>query len=261
MVATDRLSAFDVVLPDPIPEKGRCSPRSRAGGSRGPRHIVPNHLLAGPRRTPCRRAICADWRERSMRCARAERIDVECVVRGSPLRLRLEGVPRPGHAGRRAAAARAARVLAAARAALHPGHQERQRARREHQPRRAGRGSSVRPRRAARGDLARALPLRRGALRRPGHHPRRHQVRVRDDRRHAPLIDEIFTPDSSRFWEASEWREGEPAVSFDKQPVRDYLETLDWDKRPPGPELPPRWSPRTTARYLEAARRICGLEL
>ena len=75
------------------------------------------------------------------------------------------------------------------------------------------------------------------------------------------LIDEIFTPDSSRFWEAAEWREGETAVSFDKQPVRDYLETLDWDKRPPGPQLPPAVIAATTARYLEAARRICGLEL
>ena len=75
------------------------------------------------------------------------------------------------------------------------------------------------------------------------------------------LIDEILTPDSSRFWDAAEWRVGQAAVSFDKQPVRDYLETLDWDKRPPGPLLPPAVIAATTARYLEAARRICELEL
>jgi len=74
------------------------------------------------------------------------------------------------------------------------------------------------------------------------------------------LIDEIFTPDSSRFWEASEWREGETAVSFDKQPVRDYLETLDWDKRPPALASSGRGGGDHRA-LPRGARRICGLEL
>jgi len=75
------------------------------------------------------------------------------------------------------------------------------------------------------------------------------------------LIDEIFTPDSSRFWEISEWHEGESVTSMDKQFVRDFLETLSWDKTPPGPELPPDVVEGTRKRYLEAARRICDLEL
>ena len=75
------------------------------------------------------------------------------------------------------------------------------------------------------------------------------------------LIDEVLTPDSSRLWEAAEWREGQSAVSFDKQPLRDWLETLDWDKRPPGPELPAEVVAAMTGRYREAARRICDLEL
>jgi phosphoribosylaminoimidazole-succinocarboxamide synthase len=75
------------------------------------------------------------------------------------------------------------------------------------------------------------------------------------------LIDEIFTPDSSRFWEISEWREGEPAVSFDKQFVRDYVETLGWDKTDPGPALPDEVVRGTTQRYVEAAKRICGIEI
>ena len=75
------------------------------------------------------------------------------------------------------------------------------------------------------------------------------------------LIDELFTPDSSRFWEASIWREGEPQPAFDKQFVRDHLETLRWDKRPPGPELPDEVVRVTREKYLEAARRICGLDL
>ncbi|MDQ6856660.1 MAG: phosphoribosylaminoimidazolesuccinocarboxamide synthase, partial [Candidatus Dormibacteraeota bacterium] len=75
------------------------------------------------------------------------------------------------------------------------------------------------------------------------------------------LIDEIFTPDSSRFWEISEWHEGEAVTSMDKQFVRDFLETLSWDKTPPGPELPADVVEGTRKRYLEAARRICDLEL
>jgi phosphoribosylaminoimidazole-succinocarboxamide synthase len=75
------------------------------------------------------------------------------------------------------------------------------------------------------------------------------------------LIDEVFTPDSSRFWEISEWREGQAVTSFDKQFVRDYLETLQWDKTPPGPELPDDVVRGTTQRYREAAKRICGVEL
>jgi phosphoribosylaminoimidazole-succinocarboxamide synthase len=74
-------------------------------------------------------------------------------------------------------------------------------------------------------------------------------------------IDEALTPDSSRFWEASLWRPGGPQPSFDKQYVRDYLETLGWDKRPPGPTLPEDVIAGTQARYLEAYRRLTGREL
>ena len=75
------------------------------------------------------------------------------------------------------------------------------------------------------------------------------------------LIDEVLTPDSSRFWPADSYRPGGPQKSFDKQYVRDYLETLDWDKTPPGPELPQDVVLGTRKRYLEAYRRITGKEL
>jgi phosphoribosylaminoimidazole-succinocarboxamide synthase len=74
-------------------------------------------------------------------------------------------------------------------------------------------------------------------------------------------IDEALTPDSSRFWEAGEWRPGGPQPSFDKQYVRDYLESIGWDKRPPGPTLPPEVVAGTRSRYLEAYRRLTGREL
>jgi phosphoribosylaminoimidazole-succinocarboxamide synthase len=75
------------------------------------------------------------------------------------------------------------------------------------------------------------------------------------------LVDEVLTPDSSRFWPADSYKPGGPQKSFDKQYVRDYLETLDWDKTPPGPELPQDVVEGTRKRYLEAYRRITGKEL
>ena len=75
------------------------------------------------------------------------------------------------------------------------------------------------------------------------------------------LIDEVLTPDSSRFWPASEYQPGRGQPSFDKQFVRDYLENLDWDKTPPGPELPENIVNRTSAKYLEAYERLTGKKL
>ena len=75
------------------------------------------------------------------------------------------------------------------------------------------------------------------------------------------LIDEVLTPDSSRFWPADQYVPGKGQPSFDKQFVRDYLETLDWNKTPPGPVLPPEVVARTTAKYLEAYERLTGRRL
>ena len=75
------------------------------------------------------------------------------------------------------------------------------------------------------------------------------------------LIDEVLTPDSSRFWPASDYQPGRGQSSFDKQFVRDYLETLDWDKTPPGPVLPAEIVSKTSEKYLEAYKRITGQDL
>lgn len=79
-----------------------------------------------------------------------------------------------------------------------------------------------------------------------------------DDDDSLTLIDELFTPDSSRFWPADTYASGTSPPSFDKQFVRDYLETLDWDKKPPGPELPPEVAARTSEKYREALKRLTG---
>jgi phosphoribosylaminoimidazole-succinocarboxamide synthase len=76
---------------------------------------------------------------------------------------------------------------------------------------------------------------------------------------HLHLIDEVLTPDSSRFWPADQYRPGTSPPSFDKQFVRDYLETLDWDKTPPGPSLPQAIIERTAEKYREAERRLTGV--
>jgi phosphoribosylaminoimidazole-succinocarboxamide synthase len=75
------------------------------------------------------------------------------------------------------------------------------------------------------------------------------------------LIDEVLTPDSSRFWPADQYAPGRSQPSFDKQFVRDWLETLDWDKTPPGPELPPEVIAKTSAKYVEAYERLTGRPL
>jgi phosphoribosylaminoimidazole-succinocarboxamide synthase len=75
------------------------------------------------------------------------------------------------------------------------------------------------------------------------------------------LIDEVLTPDSSRFWPADQYQPGRGQPSFDKQFVRDYLETLDWDKSPPAPTLPPDVVARTESKYLEAYERLTGKKL
>ena len=82
-----------------------------------------------------------------------------------------------------------------------------------------------------------------------------------DDEGRIILIDEALTPDSSRFWPAEAYEPGHSQPSFDKQFVRDYLETLDWDKRPPAPPLPPEVAAATTDRYLEAYRLLTGKTL
>jgi len=260
MVATDRLSAFDVVLPDPIPEKGRTLTQISRWWFERTAQIVANHLLPD-RDDVVPPPIWSEWRERSMRCARAERIDIECVVRGhlsgsgwKEYRERgtLAGEPLPPGL-RESSPLPELRFTPSTK--NDTGHDEN----------------------ISRAELAATIGtdlaglLERTSLelfRFAAQHCAGRGIILADTKFEfgtidgkVCLIDEIFTPDSSRFWEASEWREGQAAVSFDKQPVRDHLEALGWDKRPPGPSLPPAVIAATTARYRAAARRICGLEL
>ncbi len=260
MVATDRLSAFDVVLPNPIPEKGRVLTQISRWWFARIADIVPNHLLPD-RDDVVPPEIWTEWKQRSMRCARAERIDIECVVRaylsGSGWKEyrehgTLAGEPLPAGL-RESSQLPELRFTPATKSDT---------------------GHDVNISRAELAEMVGAelaAQLEEVSLRLFRHaaeHCAERGIILADTKfemgmigGRLHLIDEIFTPDSSRFWEASQWREGQPAVSFDKQPIRDWLDGLDWDKKPPAPELPPDVVAATTTRYREAARRICDLEV
>jgi phosphoribosylaminoimidazole-succinocarboxamide synthase len=261
MVATDRLSAFDVVLPTPIPDKGAILTQMSRWWFDRTDHIVPNHLRPDDPSSLPAEVPWDEWKLRSMRVARGERIDIECVVRaylsGSGWKeYRTEGTlaGEPLPAGlQNSSKLPELRFTPAAK--NDEGHDE--------NISRAQLADVVGGELAGRlEDVSlRLFEYASGECRRAG-------LILADTKfefgwidGELTLIDEVFTPDSSRFWEGATYREGADQPSFDKQFVRDYLETLDWDKTPPGPELPPDVVERTQEKYREAARRLCGIEL
>ena len=272
IVATDRISAFDAVLPTPIPDKGKVLNLLSAFWFRRTAETFPNHLLSTDPATypPDLAAHAEALAGRSMLVRRTRRIDVECVARGylagsAWSEYRRDGtacgIPLP--AGLRESEALPEPIFTPAIKAQ-SGHDENI----PFEPPGAAGGGG--PGRApAPGHPGR---LRHGrAVRRPaGDHHRRHQDGVRAaPRRTAPdsapsgsetllLIDELLTPDSSRFWEASTYEVGAAPPSYDKQYVRDYLEGSGWNKEPPAPALPPEVVAQTRQRYVDALRRLTG---
>ena len=263
LVASDRISAFDVVLPTPIPDKGRVltglsrywfAETERAG-------IMTNHLLStSPADLPETYADTADdLRGRMMICRRAEVLPVELIVRGyitgsgwkDYLRTgAVCGIPLPE--GLRESD-RLPQPLFTPSTKAETGHDENI----SFDEMVAVVGESLAER--AR-DLALALYSFAAA--------RAESVGIiladtKFEFGTLPdgsliLIDEVLTPDSSRFWELAAYEPGRSQASYDKQFVRDYLETLDWDKTYPGPELPADVVAGTQQRYAEAFDRISG---
>jgi phosphoribosylaminoimidazole-succinocarboxamide synthase len=259
MVATDRISAFDVVLPTPIPDKGRVLTQMSLWWFVDTRDIVPNHIIGSDAELP--EAVPAEWRERCMHVARADRIDIECVVRGfisgsgwKEYRSTGTLADEPLPAGLRESA-RLPEPRFTPAMKNDEGHDENI--------------SRARLRDIVGTELAQQLEdMSLTIFARASARCEAAGVYLADTKfefgfieGRLSLIDEVLTPDSSRFWEISQWREGEAVTSFDKQFVRDYLETLRWDKTPPGPELPDDVVSGTRERYLQAAERICGIRL
>jgi phosphoribosylaminoimidazole-succinocarboxamide synthase len=259
MVATDRLSAFDVVLPDPIPGKGRVLNEISLFWFARTAHIVPNHLtgtaLSSAVSDPADLGLL-DGRAVIVRRLRA--LPIEAVVRGyligsgwNDYRARgaICGITLPP--GLQQAQALSTPIFTPATKAARGEHDENI--------------SFDATEKLLGAELAAAVRTTALALYRfAAEHARARGIIIADTKfefgvdrlGRLTLIDELLTPDSSRFWPADTWKLGTSPPSFDKQFVRDYLETLDWNKRPPGPHLPREIIERTAGKYREALRRL-----
>ena len=261
MVASDRISAFDVVMAEPVPDKGRVlTGHLRVlARSAGRRRAQPPLIVRSGRPARRRREI-AGWPGRVMLVRRAEMLPIECIVRGYLTGLGVEGVPGERHHARHAAARRLRESAQLPEPVFTPSTKADDGPRREHLVR-----GRRRPRRRRAGRARRATS--RWQLYRAGRGagPRERGIIIADTKFELGLVDgelvvcdEVLTPDSSRFWPVDEWEPGTTPPSFDKQPVRDYLEALDWDKKPPPPPLPDEVVEATGTRYVEAYERITG---
>jgi len=248
LLASDRISTFDVVLPTEIPDKGRVLTGLSAFWFARTRDLCPNHLLA----------LRPDGR--STECRRLEMLQLECVVRGYLAGSGWKDYQRTGATsghelpeGLRESDRLPEPIFTPSTKAT-SGHDENIDA--EQAIGLVGRERYDQVERTA-------LELYRYA----SEHAAERGILIADtkfefglDRDGAlVLADEAFTPDSSRFWPADEYEPGGTQPSFDKQFVRDYCESLGWDKTPPGPELPNDVVAGTRARYVEAFERLTGI--
>jgi phosphoribosylaminoimidazole-succinocarboxamide synthase len=263
LVATDRISAFDCVMPNGIPRKGEVLTQishfwfDRTAG------LVPNHRLAGTQ-DPLPAALAphaAALAGRSMIVKKAKPLPIECVVRGYlagsgwkeyRASRTVCGIALPD--GLKESSELPEPVFTPATKA-ETGHDENIPF--EEAARLVGQETAERVRSLS---LTIYSEARRYAAERG--------IIIADTKFEFGyvdgdliLIDEVLTPDSSRFWPADQYQPGCGQPSFDKQFVRDYLETLDWDKRPPAPALPPEIVAKTQAKYLDAYERLTGYPL
>ena len=261
IVTTDRLSAFDVILPDPIPDKGRVLTAVSGFWFERLAHIVPNHLTGiDPESVVQGEEERAQVRGRAVVVKRLKPLPVEAVVRGYIIGSGWKdyqktgavcGIPLP--AGLKMAQKLPQPLFTPSTKAEMGAHDENidfatvetllGKAIAEQvwdvTLRFYGEASDYA---LTRGIIIADTKFEFGL----------------DAKGTLHLIDEALTPDSSRFWPADEYQEGISPPSFDKQIVRDYLETLDWNKQPPGPSLPPAIIAKTTAKYREAYLRLSG---
>ena len=264
LVATDRLSAFDCVLPTPIPHKGRVLTQISKFWFERMKDVVQNHMIATAVDDfpEVLHAAREQLEGRSMYCRKAEVVQFECVVRGyiigSGWKDYLEtgavcGIRLPE--GLRQADKLAEPLFTPATKAERGEHDENV--------------SFERMADAVGREEATALrDLSIEIYTRAAEHAASRGIIIADTKFEfgridgaLALVDECLTPDSSRFWPVDEYAPGRSPASFDKQFVRDYLETLDWDKRPPAPPLPDEIAERTSEKYLEAYRLLAGRDL
>ncbi|MBZ5701230.1 MAG: phosphoribosylaminoimidazolesuccinocarboxamide synthase [Acidobacteriia bacterium] len=261
IVATDRLSAFDVILPTGIPDKGRVLTQLSLFWFELLRDVIPNHVLSGTELPPPFDAFRGDLAGRTMLVRKTQPLPIECVVRGYlsgsgwkdyqatgelcgiklPAGLReSERLPEPVFTPSTKAVTGHDENIPFAQAAALVG--------------------------APLAERVRAISLE--IYRRAAAYAEPRGIILADTKFEFGLlgnellwIDEALTPDSSRFWPAAQYRPGGAQPSFDKQYVRDYLERIGWNKQAPGPELPDEVVAGTRAKYREAYRILTGREL
>jgi len=255
LVASDRLSIYDVVLPTPVPDKGAVLTQLSLWWFDRLADLVPNHVISAT-------GVPAELVGRAIRCRRLAMLPVECIARGYLAGLGLEEYAKRG---------------TVSGVALPPGLVEGSKL-----PEPIFTPTTKAPvgehdefltfdevvSAVGAGTAARLRDLTLAVYGRGAETATRNGILVADTKLEFGLDvsgeivlgDEVLTPDSSRFWPADTWEPGRPQFSFDKQYVRDWSATLDWDRTPPGPDVPADVVAATRARYVEVYERITGRE-
>jgi phosphoribosylaminoimidazole-succinocarboxamide synthase len=253
LVASDRMSVYDVVLPTPIPGKGRILTAMSLWWFGRLADVTPNHVISAAQ-------VPAEFAGRAIRCRRLEMLPVECIARGYLAGLGLASYRESGSVcGVRlpaglAEGSRLPEPVFTPTTKAPPGQHDEFMAFEDV-------AAAVGPETAAQ--------LRRITLEvyRRGHELALERGIIIADTKlefgyaadgTLTLGDELLTPDSSRFWAAEDWRPGGPQHAYDKQFVRDWSATLDWDRTAPGPEIPPAIVAATRSRYAAALERLTG---
>jgi phosphoribosylaminoimidazole-succinocarboxamide synthase len=252
LVASDRVSVYDVVLPTPIPDKGKILTQLSLWWFGQLADVVPNHVISAADVPP-------EWAGRAIRCQRLQMIPVECIARGYLAGLGLASYRESGTISGVRLPEGLAEGSKLPEAVFTPTTKAA-----------AGHDEPLTYEEVA-GQLGEetAAELKRITLevyRRGASLAAERGVIIADTKlefgRDADgsivLADEVLTPDSSRFWPAGEWQPGQPQRSLDKQFLRDWSATLDWDRAPPGPPVPDDIAEATRARYIEVYERITG---
>ncbi|OLT10926.1 phosphoribosylaminoimidazolesuccinocarboxamide synthase [Pseudonocardia sp. CNS-139] len=253
LVASDRISIYDVVLPTPIPDKGAVLTRLSLWWFERLADLVPHHVVSAT-------DVPAELAGRAVRCRRLAMLPVECIARGYLAGLGLEEYRKQGTVsgvelpeGLVEGSKLPAPIFTPTTKAPVGEHDEFMTF--------DDVAAVVGAERAARlRELTLAVYTRGADL------AARNGILVADTKLEfgldpageIVLADEVLTPDSSRFWPADAWEPGRAQYSFDKQFVREWSQTLDWDRTPPGPEIPADVVAATRARYVEAYERITG---
>lgn len=261
MVATDRISAFDVVMPEPVPDKGKVLTRISVFWFERMRSIIDNHIIASDvAQYPAElQPYKEQLRDRSMLVRKTRPLPVECVVRGYLSGSGWKSYQKSGEvcgiampSGLRESDPLPEPVFTPSTKAEAGAHDENISF--EEVVERVGQETAERIR-----ELSLAIYRKGAAI------AEERGIIIADtkfefgfDGDQLILIDEVLTPDSSRFWPKATYQPGGPQESFDKQYLRDYLLSLDWDKKPPAPSLPAEVIANTRKKYLEALNCLVG---